>query len=284
MEKIRKLFAKEQIDSDTGFCCRLVDGRKEFFDYHYHDYYEIFLTLDDDIIHNVNDTKINLSKNTLVFIRPQDRHYYESDNTNFYFYNISFSKDIYQQLKDYLNTPFFDELENLEYPPMFNLSNEDIEWVKKGFRRLNQINIEDKKTELLEFKYFILRVFFQFIISEGFHDIPCAVHPEVPIWLKKFMQSLRSQGKFSLPFDEIVGLSGKNGDYLNRTCKKCYNITLNQYINNLRLNYVANMLISTNLKIIDIFLEAGYEDVSWATVIFKKKYGLTPNAFRKNNK
>lgn len=284
MEKIKKLFEKEQTDIDTGFRCRLVDGRKELFDYHYHDYYEIFLTLNDDIIHNVNGKKINLTKNTLVFIRPQDRHIYESCDTDFYFYNISFSKDIYQQLKDYLDTPFFDELENLEYPPMFDLSNKDIEWVKKGFRRLNQIGIEDKKTELLEFKYFIMRVFFKFILSEDFYDIPYTVNLEVPIWLKKFMQSLRSQEKFSLSFDEIVNLSGKNGDYLNRTCKKYYNITLNQYINNLRLNYVANMLISTNFKIIDIFFEAGYEDVSWATVIFKKKYGVTPNTFRKNNK
>ena len=283
MFEVKKLFAKEQVDPDVGFRCRLIDGKKDFFEYHYHDYYELFLTLDDGVVHYVNEKKIDLPKNSLVFIRPQDKHGYKNDNSSFFFYNISFTQEIYKQLKDYLGSIFFDGFENLEYPPVFNLSEKDVEWIKKGFKNLNQITFDDKSLKLLKFKYFILRVFIDYIICGDFQDLICMPHQDVPIWLKEYMSRIRTKECFSLPYKEIVALSGKNVDYLNRSCKKHYNITINSYINNLRLNYVANMLISSNLKIIDLFFDAGFEDVSWATVLFKKKYSVSPSEFRKIN-
>ena len=66
--------ATTEIDAKTGFRYRSVYVKTENSQLHYHDYYEIFLTLSSEIKHQINGTVINLSRGALVFIRKEDTH------------------------------------------------------------------------------------------------------------------------------------------------------------------------------------------------------------------
>ena len=81
--------------------------------------------------------------------------------------------------------------------------------------------------------------------------------------------------------EHMVEMSGKCRAYLGRVLKLYYNKTIPDYINDLRLNYWANSLVNTDAPILDLCFECGFDNVSWAYTLFKKKYGVSPLKFRK---
>ena len=87
-----------------------------------------------------------------------------------------------------------------------------------------------------------------------------------------------------MPSDEIVKSSGKSREHLSRSIKKFYNLSFSDYINNIRLNYVANSLLDTDLSITYLFYEAGFENLSYAYVLFKRKFNTTPKMMRESAK
>ena len=44
---------------------------------------------------------------------------------------------------------------------------------------------------------------------------------------------------------------------------------------------VASMLKNSNHDIADIIFESGFGNISWASELFKKKYGMTMSEYRK---
>lgn len=278
MEEPILLTAEKQTDIETGYRCRLVLGNRENFIFHCHDYYEIFITLSDAVEHNVNGKKVILKRGDLVFIRPNDKHLYSFKGTNFTFINFAFDTETYNLLKNYLKTNKFLILESLEYPPVVNISETEIEWVLSGITKINQIDVDNNDGKRTEFRIFLLKIFSKFFLNNNFEEI---FKSDIPYWISHFYNISQQIAVFSLPYSEFVAKSGKSREHLMRCFKKAYGISVSEFQHQLRLNYVANMLVSSSKKIIDIFLEAGYEDVSWASVLFKKKFGKSPSLYRK---
>jgi AraC family cel operon transcriptional repressor len=66
--------------------------------------------------------------------------------------------------------------------------------------------------------------------------------------------------------------------------KKHFNQTPTEYVNELRLNYSANMLITTDENIPYISMDSGYENLSHYYHLFKNKFGMTTKEFRNQNR
>ena len=79
----------------------------------------------------------------------------------------------------------------------------------------------------------------------------------------------------------MIQMSGKSHEHLSRMMKKHYGKTISEYINDLRLNYWANVLTNSDTPILDICFECGFQNVGWAYTLFKKKYGMSPLRYRK---
>ena len=75
--------------------------------------------------------------------------------------------------------------------------------------------------------------------------------------------------------------SGKTREHLTRMMKKYYKTTPTEYITDLRLEYCANLLYTSNLPVIDICYSCGFDNLSWFYKVFQKKYGTTPAKYRK---
>ena len=275
---------KKQVDEATGFRCRLVLGSREYFKHHYHDYYEVFLTLSDNVKHCVNDKMFELMRGDLVFMRPSDKHLFFFEGNEFMFLNFAFDNETYQSLKGYMKSNKFDELEAEQFPPVVNISDDQIKFIDSFYVKLNQIDVKDDAKKCTEFRVFLLKLFSNYFFDrkatkEEFREQII----EAPVWLAQFYSKLQKIEFFSLPFNELVNRSGKSKEHLSRSFKKVYGITLSDYQHKQRLNYVANKLVSSTNKVIDIFIEVGYEDISWANVLFKKRYGISPSQYRREN-
>ncbi|MDH5825867.1 AraC family transcriptional regulator [Sphingobacterium faecium] len=72
-----------------------------------------------------------------------------------------------------------------------------------------------------------------------------------------------------------------SANYLNRLCRERRGISAGQMIRDRVLVEAERLLIHTYKQIAEISFELGFENVSYFITFFKKKYGHTPEEFRK---
>ncbi|WP_251552281.1 response regulator [Neobacillus muris] len=72
--------------------------------------------------------------------------------------------------------------------------------------------------------------------------------------------------------------------YLSRTFKKELGISFVSYITKLRIKKASLLLVSTDLSILEIAEQVGYDTQHYFSTAFKKEVGVSPNQYRKNLK
>ena len=94
---------------------------------------------------------------------------------------------------------------------------------------------------------------------------------------------IKRDGNFALGSEYFFGLSDKSREHISRTLKKHTGMTVSEYINSLRLNYIANILRNSNYSISQIIFDSGFNNISWASECFKQKYDMTMSEYRNSN-
>lgn len=69
--------------------------------------------------------------------------------------------------------------------------------------------------------------------------------------------------------------------YFSRFFRQAVGITFSQYLRSYRAKQARTLLLSTNLSILDIALEVGFQDSRRLSLAFREQYGCTPSDFRK---
>lgn len=271
-----------EIDKNLGFRYRTIYIYNENSELHYHNYYEIFLTLKDDVIHNINGEAEILARGTLVFIRKYDVHAYEYTSTSSpSFVNFAFTEEIMDSLFLFLSDGYAsDKLLTMPHPPTIMLEESDIKWVLEQFQTLNATMVTDIPLMKYRSRLLLFKIFTRYFSQ----CTNIAYSTTIPRWLSDLDQEMQKLTNFSQPSEHMVQMSGKCRAYLGRMLKQHYNKTIPEYINDLRLNYWANCLLTSDAPILDICYDCGFENVSWAYTLFKQKYGVSPLKYRKTSK
>lgn len=80
---------------------------------------------------------------------------------------------------------------------------------------------------------------------------------------------------------DVADAVGFSPNYLSRRFRRAAGIGLHEYIVFVRLQHAARELISSSDTVTDIALRCGFSDGNYFKDAFKKKYGVTPRAYRK---
>lgn len=70
-------------------------------------------------------------------------------------------------------------------------------------------------------------------------------------------------------------------NYLRRKFKEATGQTILEYLTEVRLNKAAELLKTSTLKVKEISVRVGYENISYFTQLFSKEFGVTPNEYKK---
>ncbi len=271
-----KLYKSDSyVSRDTGFTLRMNYSFTENFELHHHDYYEFFLTLSGKAIQEINGKRQSLPERSLVLVRPGDVHTYIKEG-EFSFVNLTFTSDTMKKLCDY----FGSSLENIikkEIPPTVILSRENFDSVFEKLNNLNTISLSDTEKANLKMKL-ILTDIMAFII-EGDSERSRSL---APLWLSSLVLHCKKAENINITLQEMAEFSNKSREHISRCFKKYYGVTVAQFMNEQKLNYSANLLLNSNLPVIDICYECGFQNLSWFYRKFKEKFDLTPHQFRKN--
>lgn len=249
---------------------------------HYHDFYEVFLILAPNVIHYINGKVIPMSRGELVFIRKEDRHTFEYATTKeASLCNLSFKEEILQELFRYLSDGYpSDRLLAQEMPPTARLDENGISWFLNQLNRLNTVAPGRDKELQYHCRLFLMKLFTRYFIrvTDTNEDV------DIPGWLLKLDKEMHKLENFREGTKRMLELSEKTQEHLGRTVKKYYGVTVSEYVNNLRLNYFANTLVTSDIPVLDLCFDCGFQNVSYAYSRFKKQYGMSPLQYRKMNR
>ncbi len=70
---------------------------------------------------------------------------------------------------------------------------------------------------------------------------------------------------------------------LYRKVKALFNINVSDYINNIRLDTAKTLLQNSTLTVSEIAYKTGFSSPNYFSTVFKAKFGVSPNAFRKTS-
>ena len=283
MQKYPLLTAATQIDPGTECRYRYIYGANDIFYPHTHDYYEIFITLSGTVTHLVNGEVQKLPEGTLVFIRPHDVHgylYENSESRSTAYINLTFTVETAELLFQYLSDGFpSQKLLSCDLPPAVTLNPFEKERLFARISELNLVNWQDKNALKLRMRTILADIFVRF-----FYDLPNKSDDGLPRWLAELKTEMEQTENFVYGLDRMVELSRKSREHLARSMKKYCGMTTAEYINELRINYASNLLLHTNTPILEICYSCGFQSASYFYGVFKRKYGVSPNGFRKLHK
>ena len=103
----------------------------------------------------------------------------------------------------------------------------------------------------------------------------------IPSWLEELCSQMRKSENFIEGTDRMYALCDRSREHISRSMKKYLGVTVTEFINNLRLNYIASMLKNSNHSIAEIVFESGFNNLSWANEQFKAKFSTTMSKYRK---
>lgn len=243
--------------------------------YHTHNYCEIILIIDGELIHHVNSHTLTLKKMNLSFIRADDVHKFETPKGVFATgYNIGIPQKILQETVDYLGVDFSIISEpNLPHtiallPDVFN----------KYVNMVKNLHAEPLNYEHgLNIKIFFAELLRLFFISP--HSINTINDNLVPFWFTSLINDFEKNNFFIEGLQKLIECSNVNQSYLNRCFKKYLNTTPTIFINMLRVNYAKKLFLTNNYNISDIAYECGFNSLSNFYREFKKIEGCTPKEY-----
>lgn len=270
------LTAQRFVDQETGCNYRYVYSETERFRPHWHEYYEVFVMLEGNALHKVNGATIKLHKGSLVFIRPADCHDYivERDGVCS-LVNITYSAETVEEVLAYLGDGFpASALLSAAFPPEVRLSEYDFSRFNRRMDTIRALDPRDSRKRKT-----LLRILLFDILTRHFSGGEM-VRERIPTWLEEMCEAVRRDGGFARGTEYFLSLTDRSREHVSRCMKKYLGVTVSEYINSLRLNYIANMLRDSNHGVTEIIFESGFNNISWASEQFRKKYGMTMSAYR----
>lgn len=102
------------------------------------------------------------------------------------------------------------------------------------------------------------------------------------IRIHNVIKYLRENYYYDISLQSVADHFGVHKVYLARTFKSETGETLNEYLNNIRIEKAKLLLAVTEDKVNDVALTVGFNNIQSFYNVFKKREGCSPNEYRKN--
>jgi|SRR6056297_2683781 len=272
-----KLTLQQFVNNPSHEYVSIIERHRQLKTAHTHDYFELFLVSSGFAYHLVNGASQLIRKGTLVFIRPEDSHYYSNMSPDFMIMNMIMSKEIVNSLFDYLgegyDTNFF---YSAPLPPKARLSQTEFASVVHELEQLVLSKRVLKSTCETYFKITLFNIF-----TKSFPLMPVNQPTNIPDWLRWLVLEMMKKENFVIGLEAMKHLSNKSYEHMARACKKYLNKTPTELINELRIDYAAKEIISSEETITNICYNSGFQNLSHFYHVFKTQYGFSPMEFKK---
>jgi len=253
---------------------------------HWHPEVEIIVIKKGAGIIHVNLTSYDVKAGDMILVLPGQLHSIGSHNpTHMEYENIIFDTSLLRSSKeDLCNKKYFNPLFNgrMNIPTLINY---ELPYYLEVYNCINRIDdLCDKKPfgYHLGIKSYLYQI--SFILFNNTTKV------KKPRQTSKSLDKVKTilsyiQKNYSCPIsvEEIAQECYYSKSHFMKFFKETMGMSFTQYLNDYRLNIAGQTLRSTTDNISDIAQNTGFENLSYFTRMFKKKYGMTPGEYRKSS-
>ncbi|CAM4470421.1 helix-turn-helix domain-containing protein [Paenibacillus phoenicis] len=246
---------------------------------HTHDFYEFFVIEAGSCRHVVNGETQLLQAGCLVFIRPEDIHRYEQNGEeDCRFYNVPCRHSLMDEAMAFLGEEEIAErLLQSHLPQVALLSPTEVGEFVALFERIKLLSSIDKQKARLVLKSGLID-----LLTRYFFNPNPVKQEEIPLWLEHALSKMQLKENLHRGLPALYELSGRSIGHVNRAFRRYLQQTPTEYLNQLKLSAARNLLLTTELRVVEIALECGFENVSHFYHQFKKWYHQAPLDLRRN--
>jgi len=235
--------------------------------YHWHDYYEFEILLEGSAIHSFGDKTYEMNPGDSYLITPIESHGIEfstpSKMLNFRF-NVNFFPP---KISEFLSA-----LTNAAV----HFNDSETKYILSRTEKITEdISTSSFHHELV--RSVISEIIIMFIRNLNTEKISNNAIPLVQQAVKIINKNFRNE----LTLKDVSDKLSVTPKYLGSIFIKNMNINFNDYLNNLRLKYACNLLVSSDLSIKEIAYSSGYNSEQYFLYVFKKHIKLTPSEYKK---
>lgn len=253
---------------------------------HWHEEMELIYVISGIGNATINYTSYELHAGDILVIRPLDIHSIaQHQNASFTYYNLLFRLTILEDKHSNLNyeqyfRPLIEHRKKL--PPLIQPNHPLSAQLTPHIKELidNRKNTQPDYELLIKSRLFAIMYYLeQYAISSECEY----TNSENENKLKSILLYMDQNYSNPITIKEMAQYCCFSESYFMKFFKHQTGCSFIQYLTNYRLELSSRLLIETNLKITDIALKVGYDNIPYFIRSFHKKYHITPSAYRKNN-
>ena len=255
---------------------------------HWHEEIEIIYNIKGCGLVTVESEKFLLNTGDIIVIAPETIHgikQYES-NTMEYFTILFKLSLLNESEKDICYEKYIKPIiEGKKTLPVY-LPSKDI--INEGLRPyvnliIKNCNIWDSDNELLikSCVYGVLHILSKYSTNTDLQNINIK---NTYNKLKKILSCIETNYDKDITIKEAASICGFSESHFMKIFKDFTGKSFTNYLKDYRLEIAKSLLLNSDLKIIDIAGDTGFNNFSYFIRAFSKKYNVTPSEFRKVNK
>lgn len=127
----------------------------------------------------------------------------------------------------------------------------------------------------------ILLICFQRLYRECFSVLPASnIKISSQIEIQQTISYINNHFADDINIEKLSSMAGYSVSHYEHCFKALIGKTPFEYINHIRIINSAKLLKNTNMKIIDIAAECGFDNISYFNRVFKKIMGIAPKGYR----
>lgn len=255
-------------------------GRNDMKVQHYHDTYEFYLQMAGERTLILNDICYTLKPGDLYILNPFEIHYTESRGSDYYErYVINLPASFLNTLLTEGETRLLlDKLESC----VLHLSPEQAAEALSCFQRAERFR---QKTGFLADKLLcssilqLLMFLTELTEKAGLPDIleGKSIQPEIV----KVIHYINRHYQENLSLEDAAELIHLSRYHFCRLFHEATGATFLEYLYNVRLAKVHQLLLATTLPLGDIAAKCGFASTAHLSRVFREAYGMSPRSFRK---
>lgn len=259
-----------------GFSIHKISSESSW-SYREHDhtgYGELVCAVRGEFQQKINGEMTTQRAGEIIFIREADTHSLSGEQ--FAYVNVMFNEEWLSRLEQYIESPGLSEkLLKAPIPPRAMVPLHEQSAVGQSLEQLLA-----HATAPLGRRYFAQ--FLLTVVERYLAPLPKHVFKEeVPEWLRESLIWLSDQRPHYPSLPELVKRSCRCHEHFSREFSRHMGVTPSRYLASLKIEYAAEMLLATNLKLLEICRDAGFENESYFFRLFRKIKGATPLAYRR---
>ena len=254
-----------------NYIFQLVKERSLTKIYHSHDFYELVIFLNGSGIQLINDTEYQCEINSVTLLTPNDSHCFLKYSEDITVLSISIQKDEFEQIARMYEPSLLTSIQQ-QLQPIFHANLE--------ISILNEY-IDKKAPIVTEYD---CKFIISLLLNMYINSTSCLLkNRELPHILSVALNEMKKTENLHQGIPALIKLSHFSQSHLSRLIKKHFNMTLKEYINELRLQSAYSEIIITQKPLESIASNVGFSSFSHFNKIFKARFSITPSQLRKNN-